>query len=70
MKNKIAVLVTLVGAVSLAGCSSAPKREAGILCPAVGAAFGGILGGGGGAVGGVLLVRLSVPTQTKIKMAS
>ncbi len=52
MKNNIAVILTLVGAASLAGCSNAPKGDAGILCPAIGAGFGGILGGGGGAVGG------------------
>jgi len=67
MKNKIAVLLTLVGAVSLAGCSNAPKREAGILCPAVGAAFGGILGGGGGAVGGGIVgaIVCANPDQDK-----
>ncbi|WP_220718825.1 OmpA family protein [Agarivorans litoreus] len=58
MKNKIAVVFALVGAVSLTGCSSAPQGEAGIICPAIGAGFGGILAGGGGAVGGGIVGAL------------
>ncbi|MGY5452234.1 OmpA family protein [Agarivorans sp. MS3-6] len=52
MKNKIALVVTLVGAAALSGCSNAPEGDAGILCPAIGAGFGGIVAGGAGAVGG------------------
>ncbi|MPW30723.1 OmpA family protein [Agarivorans sp. B2Z047] len=58
MKNKIAVVLALVGAASLSGCSNAPQGDAGIICPAIGAGFGGLLAGGGGAVGGGIVGAL------------
>lgn len=67
MKNKIAVVLTLVGAAGLAGCSSAPEGEARILCPAIGAGFGGILGGGGGAVGGGIVGAIICSNPDKDK---
>ncbi|MDO6685140.1 MULTISPECIES: OmpA family protein [unclassified Agarivorans] len=53
MKNKIAVILALVGATTLAGCSSPPEGDVRVLCPIIGGAFGSVAGGGG-MVGGVI----------------
>ncbi|WP_427982539.1 OmpA family protein [Agarivorans sp.] len=72
MNNKIAVVLTLLGAASLAGCTSAPKGDAGILCPLIGAGFGAALGGGGGAVGGGIVgaIVCANPDQDKDGVAN
>ncbi|WP_432461031.1 MULTISPECIES: OmpA family protein [unclassified Agarivorans] len=54
MKNKIVVVMALLGIATLSGCSNAPKGDAGIICPAIGGGLGALIGGGAGAVGGVI----------------
>ncbi|WP_163133005.1 OmpA family protein [Agarivorans sp. Alg241-V36] len=55
MKNKIAVVLALVGAASLSGCSTPPEGDIRVLCPIVGGGFGAAVGGGAGMVGGAVV---------------